>query len=57
MIELGEHAQFIIWGYIGVAAGTLALTFWVLWQSRRVHARLRELESRGIRRRSDGPAA
>ncbi len=57
MIELGEHAQFIVWGYIGVAIGTLALTAWVLWQSRRVTERLRELESRGIRRRSDGPAA
>lgn len=57
MIELGEHAQFIVWGYIGVAIGTLALTVWVLWQSRRVTERLRELESRGIRRRSDGPAA
>ena len=35
MIELGEHAQFIVWGYIGVAAGTLALTAWVLWQPQR----------------------
>jgi len=57
MIELGEHAQFIVWGYAGVALGTLALIAWVLWQGRRVATRLRELESRGIRRRSDGPAA
>lgn len=57
MIDLGQHAQFIIWGYAGVAVATLALIGWVLWDSHRVMARLKALEAQGIRRRSDGTAA
>jgi heme exporter protein D len=57
MIDLGQHAEFIIWGYVGVALATLALVGWVFWQSRRVRERLAALEARGIRRRSDGPQA
>lgn len=56
MIDLGQHAEFIIWGYAGVAAATLALVFYVLWDGRRIAARLRALEAQGIRRRSDNPA-
>jgi hypothetical protein len=52
MIDLGQHAEFIIWGYLGVAVGTLALIGWVLFDSRRVAARLKDLDERGIRRRS-----
>jgi len=52
MIDLGQHAEFIVWGYIGVAVGTLTLVGWVLFDSRRVAARLKELDARGIRRRS-----
>ena len=52
MIDLGQHAEFIIWGYLGVAIGTLALVAWVLFDSRRVTARLKDLDARGIRRRS-----
>ncbi len=52
MIDLGQHAEFIVWGYIGVAIGTLALVGWVLFDSRRVAARLKNLDARGIRRRS-----
>lgn len=57
MIDLGQHAEFIIWGYIGVAAGTLALVGWVLWQSRQVAAQLKRLDASGIRRRSDETTA
>ena len=52
MIDLGQHAEFIIWGYLGVAIGTLALIGWVIVDSRRVAARLKDLDARGIRRRS-----
>jgi heme exporter protein D len=52
MIDLGQHAEFIVWGYIGVAIGTLALIGWVLFDSRRVAAQLKDLDARGIRRRS-----
>lgn len=57
MIDLGQHAEFILWGYAGVALGTLALVAWVLWDSRRVAARLKALEAQGIRRRSGGTGA
>ena len=57
MIDLGQHAEFIIWGYAGVAVVALALVGYVLWDGRRVAARLRALEAQGIRRRSDGNAA
>lgn len=57
MIELGEHAEFIIWGYVGVAVATLALVGWVIWQSRKVRHQLAALEARGVRRRSDGSRA
>jgi len=53
MIDLGQHAEFIIWGYVGVVLGTLALIGWVLLDSRRVADRLKALDARGIRRRSD----
>ncbi len=57
MIELGAHAEFIIWGYAGVAVATLALCGWVWMQSRGAAARLKALEARGIRRRSDGASS
>ncbi len=52
MIDLGQHAEFIIWGYAGALAVALGLVGYVLWDSRRVAARLKALEARGIRRRS-----
>ena len=57
MIDLGQHAEFIIWGYAGVLVATLALIGYVLWDSRRVAAKLRTLEAHGIRRRSAGTDA
>jgi heme exporter protein D len=56
-MELGEHAGYIIAGYLLsfiVIAGLVVLAF---SQSRRTQARIEELEARGVRRRSDkGPA-
>lgn len=43
MIELGQHAQFIIAAYAGVSLGLVALIAWVVTDSRRVTARLSEL--------------
>lgn len=52
-MELGEHAGFIIAGYLlsfVVLAGVVVLS---VVRSRRVHARIAELEAQGVRRRSD----
>jgi heme exporter protein D len=57
MPDLGPHAVFIIWAYIGVAVATLAIIGWVALGARRANAQLAALEARGLRRRSDGPAA
>ena len=53
MIDLGQHAEFIIWGYLGVAVAVVALAGYVLWDGRRVKAKLATLEAQGIRRRSE----
>jgi len=53
MIELGQHAEFIIWGYVGVAIAVAGLIGYVAWDGRRVRARLAALEARGVRRRSE----
>jgi heme exporter protein D len=52
MIELGPHAPYIVWSYAGVALLLAILIGYVLWDARRVHARLRALQERGVRRRS-----
>ena len=52
MIDLGTHAEYIIWGYVGVAIVTVALIAYVRWDSRRVAAKLAALDAQGIRRRS-----
>ena len=57
MIELGPHAAFIVWAYAGVAILIGALIGYVVWDGRRVRVRLKELEGRGVRRRSGGPLA
>lgn len=46
MIDLGQHAQFIIAAYAGVFLGLFALVGWVVADSRRVKARLAELGDR-----------
>jgi heme exporter protein D len=51
-MDLGPHATYIIGAYAGVIVLTVALIFYVAWNSRRVKAKLADLEARGIRRRS-----
>jgi len=56
-MELGEHAGYIIAGYLVsfvVIVGAVVLS---LSQARRVRARLAELEASGVRRRSDPRSA
>jgi heme exporter protein D len=53
MIDFGPHAGFIVWTYLGVAILLIGLIGWVAWDARRVQDKLRALEARGIRRRSD----
>jgi heme exporter protein D len=57
MIDLGPHAVFIIWSYVGVTLAVAALIFWSQCDARRTAKSMAALEARGIRRRSDGPAA
>lgn len=45
MIALGEHWQFILWGYLGVAALTGALIGWTIRDARVQKARLDALEA------------
>lgn len=43
MIELGQHAQFIVWSYVGVFACLFGLVAWTLIDARRTKQRLEEL--------------
>jgi len=52
MIELGPYADYILWAYAGVGIIVAALIAWVVYDARRVKARLKSLEERGVRRRS-----
>ena len=52
MIDLGPHAVFIIWAYVGVTLAVAALIGWTLYDARRTAAQTAALEARGIRRRS-----
>lgn len=54
MIGEGAHFEFIAWAYAGVAVLTVGLIAWVIWDSRRVKARLAALDKAGIKRRSAG---
>ena len=57
MIDLGPHAVFIVWAYIGVVVAVAGLIGWTLYDARATDRKLADLEARGIRRRSAGPAA
>ena len=46
MIDLGPHAVFIVWAYIGVAVAIAALTAWTLLDARATSSKLAALESR-----------
>ncbi len=52
MIELGEHAQFIVLAYAGVAVVVASLVLWTWRDSALQKQRLSDLEARGIRRRA-----
>ena len=54
MIVEGAHFEFIAWAYAGVVVLTIALIGYVIWDARRVQARLAALDKAGIRRRSAG---
>lgn len=57
MIDLGPHAVFIVAAYAGVSLAVAALIVWTRFDAHRVAKKLADLEARGIRRRSAGPAA
>ena len=46
MIDLGPHAVFIVWAYIGVAVGVGGLIGWTLYDARNTARRLAALEAR-----------
>jgi heme exporter protein D len=46
MIDLGPHAVFIIWAYLGVLSGVGGLIGWTLFDGRRTARKLAALEAR-----------
>ncbi|MFD2647800.1 heme exporter protein CcmD [Devosia albogilva] len=44
MIELGQHAAFILWSYAGVALAIAGLITWTVTSARRTDRRLAELD-------------
>jgi heme exporter protein CcmD len=46
VIDLGPHAVFIVWAYIGVALGVGGLIGWTLFDAHRTAKRLATLEAR-----------
>lgn len=56
-MSLGEHAGFIIAGYLGSFVVIVGLVLLSISQARKVRARIEQLEARGIRRRSDARPA
>ncbi|MBN9310980.1 MAG: heme exporter protein CcmD [Devosia sp.] len=57
MIGEGAHFEFIAWAYAGAGLVTLALVAYVVWDARRVKAKLAALDKAGIRRRSAGSSS
>jgi heme exporter protein D len=45
MIDLGPHAVFIIWSYLGVAIGVFGLIGWILYDARATTRQLAALEA------------
>ena len=56
-MSLGPYASFIIWSYLLVALVVVILIGWISLDYRRQKARLRDLEARGVTRRSGRGAA
>jgi heme exporter protein CcmD len=50
MIDLGPHAVFIAWAYIGVAMAVAGLIGWTLYDARATTRKLADLEARDPRR-------
>ena len=46
MIDLGPHAVFIVWAYLGVALGLAGLIAWTLYDARTTAKKLAALETR-----------
>jgi len=46
MIDLGQHAVFIVWAYLGVALGVAGLIGWTLFDARATAKKLAMLEAR-----------
>jgi len=57
MIDLGPHAIFIIWAYVGVALGVGSLIAWTMLDARATARKLAALEARAPRRATTEPAA
>ena len=51
-MSLGPYASFIVTSYALVAAVVLMMIVWIILDYRHQQARLRELEARGVVRRS-----
>jgi len=51
-MTLGPYASFIVWSYLLVALVVLLLIGWIALDYRQQKARLRDLEARGVTRRS-----
>lgn len=49
MIELGPHATFIVWAYLGAAIAVGGLIAWTLYDGRRTASKLADLEARNPR--------
>ncbi|HEY4201232.1 MAG TPA: heme exporter protein CcmD [Devosiaceae bacterium] len=54
-MDLGPHAVFIIWAYVGAVIVVLGLIVFALLNGRRVEARIAALEAQGFRRRAVEP--
>ena len=57
MIDLGPHAVFIVWAYIGVTLGVAGLIAWTLYDARHTAAELSRLEARNPRRQQHSGTA
>jgi heme exporter protein D len=53
MIDLGPHAVFIVWAYVGVAIGVAGLIVWTMADARSTARRLAVLEARRPRQSSE----
>ena len=52
MIDLGPHAVFIVWAYLGTAITVAGLIAWTLLDARRTDRKLAALEAANPRKRA-----